>query len=60
MGGEDFAYYLEQIPGTFFYTGAAPAEPAPHHHPRFDIDERGMVVAAKVLAAAALQYQEGN
>lgn len=57
MGGEDFAYYLEHVPGTFFFTGAAPTEYAPHHHPRFDIDERGMVIAAKVLGAAALHYQ---
>ncbi|WP_224654308.1 M20/M25/M40 family metallo-hydrolase, partial [Escherichia coli] len=26
MGGEDFAYYLEKVPGTFFFTGAQPAE----------------------------------
>lgn len=58
MGGEDFAYYLEHIPGSFFYTGAAPAEYAPHHHPKFDIDERALVIAAKVLGAAALHYQE--
>lgn len=57
MGGEDFSYYLEEKPGTFFYTGAAPKKYAPHHHPEFDIDERGMLVAAKVLLTAALDYQ---
>ncbi|MFJ7407449.1 MULTISPECIES: amidohydrolase [unclassified Lysinibacillus] len=57
MGGEDFAYYLEEKPGTFFFTGAAPAEYAPHHHPKFDIDEKGMLVAAKVMLSAALEYQ---
>ncbi|MFJ5767930.1 amidohydrolase [Lysinibacillus sp. NPDC093210] len=57
MGGEDFAYYLEEKPGTFFFTGAAPAEYAPHHHPQFDIDEKGMLVAAKVMLSAALEYQ---
>ncbi|MFJ7952267.1 M20 family metallopeptidase [Lysinibacillus sp. NPDC096418] len=57
MGGEDFSYYLEEKPGTFFYTGAAPKNYAPHHHPEFDIDEKGMLVAAKVLLTAALDYQ---
>lgn len=57
MGGEDFSYYLEEIPGTFFFTGATPENYAPHHHPQFDIDEKGMLVAAKVLLTAALDYQ---
>lgn len=57
MGGEDFAYYLEKIPGTFFYTGAKPlnGEGYPHHHPKFDIDERGMLIAAKTLGTAAVK-----
>ncbi|MFJ7668177.1 M20 family metallopeptidase [Lysinibacillus sp. NPDC097195] len=57
MGGEDFAYYLEEKPGTFFFTGAEPVDYAPHHHPKFDIDEKGMLVAAKVMLSAALEYQ---
>ena len=57
MGGEDFSYYLEEKPGTFFFTGAEPVEYAPHHHPKFDVDEKGMLVAAKVLLTAALEYQ---
>ena len=57
MGGEDFAYYLEKVPGTFFFTGAEPADPYPHHHPKFDFDENAMLVAAKTLGAAAIDYQ---
>lgn len=57
MGGEDFAYYLEKVPGTFFFTGAKPAEPYPHHHPKFDFEEHAMLLAAKTLGAAALNYQ---
>jgi metal-dependent amidase/aminoacylase/carboxypeptidase family protein len=26
---------------------------APHHHPRFDIDERAMLTAARLLVAVA-------
>lgn len=45
MGGEDFAYYLEEVPGAFFNIGTMNKEletDYPHHHPRFDIDEAGM------------------
>ncbi|MDM5297398.1 M20 family metallopeptidase [Bacillus pumilus] len=61
MGGEDFAYYLQHVPGTFFYTGAMPEnshEVYPHHHPKFDINEKAMPIAAKVLAHAVLSYDE--
>ena len=61
MGGEDFAYYLQHVPGTFFYTGAMPENSQdvyPHHHPKFDINENAMPVAAKVLAHAVLSYDE--
>lgn len=58
MGGEDFAYYLEKIPGTFFFTGAQPENAFPHHHPRFDFDESAMLTAAKTLGTAALRYQK--
>lgn len=57
MGGEDFAYYLEKIPGTFFFTGAKPENDFPHHHPKFDIDENAMLIAAKTLGAAAISYE---
>jgi metal-dependent amidase/aminoacylase/carboxypeptidase family protein len=57
MGGEDFAYYLQKVPGTFFFTGAKPAGDGPgypHHHPKFDIDEKAMLIAAKTLGTAAI------
>ena len=52
MGGEDFAYYLEHRPGTFFFTGARNEEigaDMPHHHPLFDFDEKGMLYAGKAF-----------
>lgn len=58
MAGEDFSYYLQKVPGTFFFTGAQPSGAVyPHHHPKFDIDERAMLIAARTLGAAAIQYQ---
>ncbi|QNF28293.1 M20 family metallopeptidase [Metabacillus elymi] len=60
MGGEDFAYYLQHVKGTFFFTGAMPANKDnayPHHHPKFDIDEKALLIAAKTLCKATIQYQ---
>lgn len=59
MVGEDFAYYLEKVPGTFFMTGAKKPEwetAFPHHHARFDFDERAMLIAAKTLGKATVTY----
>ncbi|OUM96454.1 MAG: peptidase M20 [Thermobacillus sp. ZCTH02-B1] len=56
MTSEDFAYYLQRVPGCFMFVGAGNAECGaawPHHHPRFDIDERAMLQAARLLVAMA-------
>ena len=58
MGGEDFAYYLEKVPGSFFFTGGRNAginATFPHHHPNFDVDERSMLVTGKLFIAAVLE-----
>lgn len=60
MSGEDFAYYLQHVKGAFFFTGAMPdgvEKPYPHHHPRFNINEKAMLSAAKTMGAAAINYQ---
>ncbi|WP_274309057.1 amidohydrolase [Solibacillus daqui] len=59
MIGEDFGYYMQHVPGTFFFTGAK--NPAwetvyPHHHAKFDFDERAMLIAAQVLGAATWSF----
>ncbi|WP_232697449.1 M20 family metallopeptidase [Brevibacillus daliensis] len=61
MGGEDFAYYLQKVPGTFFFTGAGSVDSGavyPHHHSKFDIDEKSMLISAKILLSTALDYLE--
>jgi amidohydrolase len=59
MGGEDFAYYTIEKPGAFFFTGAnKEGNPHPHHHPKFDIDERALPIAAKTLIEAYFSYQK--
>ena len=61
MAAEDFSAYLKERKGTFFFTGAAfpdREENYPHHHPKFDFDERAMLIAAKTLGKAVLNYNE--
>jgi amidohydrolase len=58
MGGEDFAYYLQKVPGSFFLFGAGDGCPFPHHHPGFDIDERALPQAALLMASLALEFLE--
>ena len=55
MGGEDFASYLERIPGCFLRIGAREAggEAIPAHSPRFYAAEESIFVGAAVLAEAA-------
>ena len=59
MGSEDFAYYLNEVPGTYFFVGAKPSDSQqvyPHHHPRFDFEEEAMLIAAKVFVSAVATY----
>ncbi|MDW7650622.1 MAG: M20 family metallopeptidase [Bacillota bacterium] len=58
MGGEDFAYILEQVPGAFIFLGTGDEQyPHPLHHPCFDFNEKILQVGAKLfreLAKSAL------
>ncbi len=56
MGGEDFAVYLDHVPGSQFRLGCA-AEPGEWpllHSPFFDVDERCVSIGARVMTRAAL------
>ncbi len=55
MGGEDFAFFLERVPGCYIRYGAAFAgrETHPAHSSRFDFDEAALPVAASWLAEVA-------
>lgn len=60
---EDFSYYLQQVPGCFMFVGAGNAECGAtysHHHPKFDIDERAMHRAARLLIGMAENYASGS
>ncbi len=57
MGSEDMALMMYDIPGCYFFIGSAnPAKglDAPHHHPRFDFDERALSIGAALMAASVV------
>lgn len=59
MGAEDFAYYLEKVPGTFWWIGAGTEEQgcvAGLHNPKFTIDEGILPVGAAMMAWTAYRY----
>ena len=59
MGSEDAAFFLQAMPGCYFFVGAANAERgmgAPHHNPRFDVDEDVLPIGVAVLTHALAHY----
>ena len=60
MVAEDFSYFQQQVPGLYF-VGITPPEqdPAkaePNHSSRFNIDETGVMMGARCLAALAIDF----
>ena len=55
LAGEDFAYYMERIPGCFLRVGAreAGSDAIPAHTPRFYAADESIFVGAAVLAETA-------
>ncbi len=66
MGGEDFSYYLEKIPGAYVRFGGQVAgrENFPAHSSKFDFDEQALAIGAHyfyhvaLLAGEILQQQK--
>ncbi|MGB2989183.1 MAG: amidohydrolase [Candidatus Zixiibacteriota bacterium] len=59
MGAEDFAYFLQKVPGTFLRLGIRnPKKGAvyPWHHPKFIVDEDVIKIGTAVLAGIALDF----
>ena len=58
MGGEDFSYFANEIPGCFFFLGSAPKdrEPmsTPQHCSHFDIDEDVLTIGSSIFVELGL------
>jgi amidohydrolase len=57
LGGEDFAWYLEHVPGAMARLGVKPPgleRPVDLHQGLFDVDEAALAVGVRVLVTAAV------
>src|SRR5258708_5560859 len=59
MGSDDASFMMDDVPSCYFLVGSADADKGlnyPHHHPRFDFDERALAIGAALMANAVAQY----
>lgn len=59
MGGEDMAFFLQEVPGCYFFLGSAnPAKDLayPHHHPRFDFDETALGMGIEIFVRCVEKF----
>ena len=62
MGSEDFADYLPVVPGCMLTLGvkAAGREVTPLHTSTFDIDEKALLIGARLLATTLLEWPKDS
>ncbi len=60
LGGEDFAFYLEKVPGAMVRVGSASGRETrfPLHHDRFDLDETALPRAARLMTEVLIRDLE--
>ena len=58
MGGEDFAYFLEKVPGAFIWLGIG-EDVSGLHTPKFAFDEEILPRGSALLTALALSARSG-
>ncbi|MCX6131780.1 MAG: M20/M25/M40 family metallo-hydrolase [Proteobacteria bacterium] len=59
MGGEDFAYFLQKVPGSYFFLGMDDGRKGGYpslHHPDYDFNDAALRVGMKIFVHAALAY----
>ncbi|OKH24771.1 peptidase M20 [Hydrococcus rivularis NIES-593] len=59
MGGEDMSFFLQEVPGCYFFLGSANPEKGlayPHHHPRFDFDEAALGVGVEMFVRCVEKF----
>ncbi len=61
MGGEDFSYLLEKVPGAMFLLGGAPTNRGEvHHSADFNIDESVLIKGIEFLCRFSQQFLEAG
>jgi len=59
MGGEDFAYFLNKVPGSFLRLGIRNEKIGavyPWHHPKWKVDEKAINIGSALLAHVAFDF----
>jgi amidohydrolase len=59
MGGEDMSFFLQEVPGCYFFLGSANVEKDlayPHHHPRFDFDETALGIGVEIFVRCVEKF----
>ncbi|MCS6812525.1 MAG: M20 family metallopeptidase [Cyanobacteria bacterium] len=59
MGGEDMSFFLQEVPGCYFFLGSANPNKNlayPHHHPRFDFDETALGMGVEIFVRCAEKF----
>jgi len=62
MGGEDMSFFLQAVPGCYFFLGSANAAKGlayPHHHPRFDFDETALGMGVEIFVRCVEKFCHG-
>ncbi|SDK21960.1 M20 metallopeptidase family protein [Natronincola ferrireducens] len=62
MGGEDFAYFAEKVPSSFFFVGISKdmEKPVLHHHPEFQWDDKNLLTVMQSMAQVAVDFLNNN
>ena len=59
MGGEDMSFFLNEVPGCYFFLGSANPDKGlayPHHHPRFDFDETALAMGVEMFVRCVEKF----
>jgi amidohydrolase len=59
MGGEDVSFFLQEVPGCYFFLGAANLNRGlayPHHHPYFDFDETALSMGVELFVRCVEKF----
>jgi metal-dependent amidase/aminoacylase/carboxypeptidase family protein len=61
MGGEDFAYYLEKVPGCFFLIGVRPQDREEYpslHNEYFDFTDAALATGMRMFVELVMNWRE--
>jgi amidohydrolase len=59
MGSEDMSFFLQEVPGCYFFLGSANPDKNlnyPHHHPRFDFDETALAMGVEMFVRCVEKF----